>query len=412
MKHLLKLGLCVLLSLSLLLSACNKPSEEDGPLTADDVKARVIKLMTESNERQDPSTLFSFFDGDFSVSDITGKTEHGETIRSIKRKGAVTQVSTSIMTYYGVEAAGFLFYADDYQGEAGVYRVLPLDADAAELSTIFTVFGIDTSAFCGGDSDDTMPTLSPDMLTVSEDLSTCTFSKDYIDTIAREICEAMSYNAAQTADFLKKYQGSGTYSVAENKLSFEISLNDRALGNLHQLSTVSVDAEGRVSTTALMEYSNPSKGIAVPIVSEVSFRDVVYREGVPVSATISLRSTADVSYSEGSYPHGPYLITATEEVNSTFVLDCTNPSAPKATATSKKVRVESCEGDSMTTTQLLSLSIDQSSSTHLTFSEIFNGHPDASMTAGRLEFATPASFPTVPSRVTNAITKYINDNFS
>ena len=196
------------------------PSGEDNTLSEEDkIKNAVLDLMKTSESQKDPTDLFAHFAGDFQITNFTSSQDG---IKSIKRREAVTLVDAGSLCYYGIEAAGNLFYAADYAGEAEVVASFPLSADASAASTIFTVFGIDTSALYTATTVESEPeTLTADMLTVSADKSTCEFSKSYIDTIAKELCETMGFTDAVATSFMSKYTGSGIYSVAENKFTFD-----------------------------------------------------------------------------------------------------------------------------------------------------------------------------------------------
>ena len=160
-----------------------------------------------------------------------------------------------------------------------------------------------------------------------------------------------------------------------------------------------------------MEYSNPSAGIKTPITFELTYRDVVYRENEPVSATIQLKSTTDASYKDGNYQGAPF-ITATKTVNATFVLDCSDPDAPKGSATYHTTQKETYQGETWTNMTTLKLSVDLSkSASQFSFTENRDGDTVISLKANKVKFATPSAFPAVPQRVTNAITDYINKKF-
>ena len=130
-------------------SATTAP-EEPVVLDENTIKQSVLSLMEKSETQEDPSELFSAFAGDFTVS---GFPSGG--LKEIKRKNAVTVVTHPQTTYYGIEAAGFLFYVADYSGESEVIGDQSLFADAANHSTIFTSFCMDTSALYAPDEDDT-----------------------------------------------------------------------------------------------------------------------------------------------------------------------------------------------------------------------------------------------------------------
>jgi len=160
-----------------------------------------------------------------------------------------------------------------------------------------------------------------------------------------------------------------------------------------------------------MEYSNPSLGIKTPVKSEVDYRNVVYKDDLPVSATIQVYSFSDASYYDGNYQGAPY-ISATNTTKVTFTLDCSNTDAPKGVAVSEKTMKESYQGESWTNKTTLNLSVDYGKATsQFAFTERRDGETITSLQANKVTFATPASFSAVPQRVTNCITNYVNKMF-
>lgn len=384
-------------------------SENDqGTAEVNSIKESVLKLMSDSESQQDPAILFSHFDGDFEISGFTSSMDN---IKNIKRKNAVTVVSAANLQYYGVEAAGFLFYAADFRGESEVIGVFSLQNDAPQTSTVFTAFGIDTGVVYTNDSNEEPIELTAEMLTVSEDEKTCTFSKQYVDQLATVICDALGYTESQKDTFMEKYQGSGVYSVEENKITFEIKLEDNSLGNITQITSYSVDADQNVNAYSLMEYSNPSLGINTPTKVEIHYQNVVYQDDLPVSATISVNCVSDASYYDGNYQGAPY-ITATDTINATYTLDCSDQACPKGSALYEKTTESSFKSEKWTNKTTLRMSVDLSkSSAQFSFTEISDGETVNTLKANKVVFATPSGFPAVPQRVTNSITNYINKHF-
>ena len=187
-----------------------EPSGEDNTLSEEDkIKNAVLDLMKMSESQKDPTDLFAHFSGDFQITNFTSSQDG---IKSIKRKEAVTLVDAGSLSYYGIEAAGYMFYAADYAQEAEVIASLSLSSDDSKASTIFTVFGIDTSALYSSTTDSTeAEELTAEMLTVSEDKATCQFDKAYIDSLAEVLCETMDFTGSTKTSFMNKYTGSGTY---------------------------------------------------------------------------------------------------------------------------------------------------------------------------------------------------------
>ena len=381
------------------------PSGEDDTLSEEDkIKNAVLDLMKTSESQKDPTDLFAHFAGDFQITNFTSSQDG---IKSIKRREAVTLVDAGSLCYYGIEAAGNLFYAADYAGEAEVIASFPLSADASAASTIFTVFGIDTSALYTVEAVESEPeTLTADMLTVSADKSTCEFSKSYIDTIAKELCETMGFTDAVATSFMSKYTGSGIYSVAENKFTFDIQIKDSQIGSIHQIIKYAIDEAGKTYVYSYMEYSNASLGITNPIVAEIECKDVVYRDNTPISATIKLKNS-----SESSFRDGGVTVKLVDSNETTFTLDCTDLASRSATAACKKKRVETAMGESTTYNFTYSMSLDLGKSTsQFQFTEKQGNETITSVKANKVTFATSPAIVT-PQRVTNKITSYIGKHF-
>lgn len=418
----MKKGWLVVLLLALLLSfpSCKNrgetgdaptataTSEQETPPTEEEqVKKKALDLMQTSQTQKSPTELFAHFAGDFQ---ITGFTASQDGIRSVKRKNAVTLVDAGELCYYGVEAAGYLFYAADYNQSAEISACFPLSADASDSSTVFTAFGIDTSALYTGtdaaDEEDGAETLTSDMLTVSDDKTECEFSKVYIDTLAKALCREMGFPDALTTSFLKNYTGSGVYSAAKNQVTFDIRVKDTQLGSVHQTVKFATDQAGKWYTYSYLEYSNASAGIPTPIVVEIECKDVVYRDTVPVSATIKLKRSSARSFRDGSVT-----VKLADNIETTFTLDCTDLASRFAVAVCKKKETETAMGESWTRNSTFSVSLDLGKPTaQFQFTEKQDGETSNFVKANRVTFASSPSIVT-PKRVVDRITSYINDHF-
>ena len=368
------------------------------------IKNAVLDLMQKSETQKDPTELFAHFAGDFQITNFTSSQDG---IKSIKRKQAVTLVDAASLRYYGIEAAGHMFYAADYAQEAEVIGVFSLAADASQASTIFTVFGIDSSALYTATTDNSETiALTADMLTVDDNKEFCQFDKAYVDAIAEELCETMGFTGTEKSSFMNKYVGSGIYSVAENKVTFEIQIKDNQIGSIHQIIKYAMDNEDKAYAYSYMEYSNASLGISTPIIAEIECKDVVYRENDPISATIKLKNS-----SESSFRDGGVTVKLVDNIETNFQLDCTNLDSRSATAICKKKRTETAMGESSTYNYTFSLSLDLGKTTsQFQFTEKQNNETTNSVKANKVSFSTSPAIVT-PQRVTNEITAYINKNF-
>ena len=401
------LSIIILLALIMSFSGCNNinfEEEKDTQSEEDKIKSAVLDLMKTSESQEDPANLFAYYTGDFQITNFTSSSDG---IKSIKRKEAVTHVDLGSRSYYCIEAAGNMFYASDRNQSAEMIVSLPLSADVPDSSTIFTVFGMDTSSLYPGDViADEPDILTADMLSVSEDKATCNFSKSYINTIAKALCKSMGFTNSVTTSFIEKYTGSGVYSVEENKVTFDIKIKDKKIGSIHQITEYAIDDEGKVYAYSYLEYSNSSAGITSPIVAEVEYKDVVYRDSDPISATITMKNS-----SKSSVVDGGVTIKFVDNIETTFKLDCTDLDSRSATATRKKKRTETALGQSSTYNYTDSLVLDLGkSSSQFQYTEKDDAGTNTSIKANKVKFATSSAIVT-PKHVTDEITSYIDKNF-
>ena len=410
----------ILLILSLLISASACQSDNDSSVTdesgnvisgndaalseEDKIINTVLNLMESFETQKDPTDLFAHFAGDFQITNFSSKNG----VKSIKRREAVIFADTVDSDYYGIEAAGYLCYASNYNQRAEVIADFALAADAPKASTIFTAFGIDTSALYTASKDNSKPiALTADMLTVSEDKATCTFDKTYIDAFAEEVCKTLELMGSKKTSFMSKYTGSGIYSVKDNKVTFDIKLKDNQLGSIHQIVKYAIDTEGKVYAYSYFEYSNSSLGINIPIIAEIECKDVVYRDNEPISATIKLKESSTNKFKDGGVD---VKIATTAET--TFKLDCTDLDSRSATVSRKTKNVESALGESSTYNYTHSLSIDLGKSTsqfQLTKKDDYS--TTYSLTANKVTFAKSPAIVT-PANVTNEIANYVANKIS
>ena len=419
MKFTFSIIISFLLAFILLFTSCGNGESSENSSSSNDESTAVteneenevissaLNLMKTAEEYEAPETMFKHFTGDFEISGFSGNSAFSGIPQSVKRKEDVTYIPTSGLNFYGVEAAGFVFYAVDSRGQAMFSNAVQLSDDIPDKSTVFTVFGIDTSVIYGADDESKSTKLTSDMLTLNDDGKSCTFAKSYINGIARDICSSMGFTDEQTKTFLRKYEGVGTYSLEDNKITFEISLDESTLGKIKQTTSFSKSDDGKITSYTFMEYSNPSLGITEPVTSEITYKDITYKDNKPISGIITLKSEKDASYYDGVYQDKVY-IKCIQKDDMTFQLDVSDESAPKASVSYKKISNESYQNERYTTSDEFNVTINSGKRTPaFTFTQKSNGNVDVSLSADKIKFGTPSSFPAVPQRVTDTITNYI-----
>ena len=157
MKFTFSIIISFLLAFILLFTSCGNGESSENSSSSNDENTAVteneenevissaLNLMKTAEEYEAPETMFKHFTGDFEISGFSGNSAVSGIPQSVKRKEDVTYIPTSGLNFYGVEAAGFVFYAVDSRGQAMFSNAVQLSNDIPDKSTVFTVFGIDTN---------------------------------------------------------------------------------------------------------------------------------------------------------------------------------------------------------------------------------------------------------------------------
>lgn len=411
----MKRFLSVLLIVCMLLSLCSCDlrsifsKSKEKPLSEEDqIKQAALNLMRDMESKEDPTNLFSYFDGDYEISEFT-KSKEG--IKSMKRKDAITEIAAKAGKYYGIEAGGVLLYALHNNFSTEMYGCYQMQTDGSGKSTIFTSFGIDTSLFYGETVEEEPIELTADMLTVSEDKLTCIFSKEYMDALAMQTCEGLGYDQRETDCFMNAYEGSGVYSVAENKLTFELWVNNVPYaGTVKQILSYSVDEDQRVDVYSLIEYNDWQRADYDPTDKiEISCEDIIYQENSPVSGTIKVHTNTEANYVDRRYGKARF-INATRTTNTSFVLDCSNGACPKASVQHEDVLAQEYQNQSWKNTNIMKMSLDLGkTSSQLSYQRSIDETILPAVKADKVVFGTPSSISPVPAKVTECILNYITN---
>ena len=296
-----------LLILSLSLSACNmgkSPADsenqeittlpavtdatpQEDPLKAekDAVKDQVMDIMAEDGT-QNPSLLFEKFCGDYTIPGFEASNDYAASLRRIYQKDGVTvqefKDGTAFYSFVRKNHAFTVLYREK-DNSYEVARMVPLSG--THVPSIFSDYDISIEGFYSPDSQDPPkdPELTRDMLTVSDDLKTCTFSMEYMRSVAEILCESLGYTKEQTTAFMNGFLGSGVYNVQTNTVTFILEGVLEGLGQTKITVTHSKDADGADTTTKL-EYTQNANGMTIPTTQEISILDVQYEGDRPVSA--------------------------------------------------------------------------------------------------------------------------------
>lgn len=378
------------------------------------IKKQAIQIMqgdgTENN--RDFNTLpFAPYMGDYSITSIESSNSSGYRPSAIYRKGgvSVTKYTASPQVDYNIDHGGYLISVITENGDyPEISNIQELDDDYTP--SIFFDCGINFDLLMNGDGDSDSeeddsdePELTPEKITVSDDLTTCTFSNDYMKEMARSLYKEF-YSDSEVEQLLADFTGSGTYNVAENKITLIISSDTEALSAPMITAIYSETADKKVTLSMKMEMTVEENGISVPASMEMTYANLVFNEqNTIVCGDLLTKMEMEMDYVENGVS---YRIIMEESTQVSF--DCSNAAAPKISATTVSKQNMKWGSQSYTEESENTLKIDLSKTTDQ-FTYIMKSGDDvlAELSSDTLRFGTPSNMPSVPGSVTNLVNQAI-----
>ncbi len=249
------------------------------------IKEELMKILNDdeaSEEMESPIDLFDSFIGDYQITEFPEKSWYGSSVKSVWQKDGVTVIEyrDGHKEYSLVkDIYHFLFTAngDTYELESVQY------VDEGHVPSIYDDFGISIGGLYG-ESEKTIlpPVLKEDMIVVSDDLVTCTFTSEYLDELVKWFSRSMDVSVIDSKD----WKCNGSYDVEGKKVKFEITGNTEETGDFKMEISFS-DKSGEM--TMSLECSPVTDGAVVPMTTEMTIKDVVYDGSKAQSATIDYK---------------------------------------------------------------------------------------------------------------------------
>ncbi len=389
----------LVLSLVLSMAACSNTSDKDGskeppteeqteaPLTLDQkkdlIKQEVILLMGDESvdPREEPTKLLDAFSGDFMLTGLTTDAEEGDLPTAIWKKGNVLVDEYDDGDYYTVQKDGVVYHISETA--TGSYEKNYSYEDDTPIS-ILTYFDIEISMFTGDNADDTdSPVLKAADLTVSDDLTVCTISEAYLKALAEDFCDSMEYTEDELAAFMAEFEGSGTYNVAEKKLTIEISGKSNTTGDL-KVSIVAIDsATDGISLSTKVEMEMPQGDVSVPTTIEMAYKNVKFNGNKVVSGTMyyGITANAEMDNEEGGK------ITSASTQSMELSINCENAEKPVLSYTTEMKIV--VDGEPTEGGGKIELKLDLSKSEDCFYYAATYGEQSMSVTSDNLVLGTP-----------------------
>ena len=384
-------------------------TEETTPLPSEEeiaaIKAEVIALMTADSDKDSPTTLFEAFIGDYAISDIDqlmsngGYNAYSKIFRNDDTLGMV--YLDGVTTDYTVYRNDFAYTAyKDENGNASVTGKTSLGG-AVYTPSILTDFGFDISAIYSGNISLQDPTLDASMLTVSNDLLTCTFSDAYMTEVGRGICASLGYNDADSEKFFDTAKLSGVYYPQEKRAEFVIEFYELSLGETKITLTCTDKGTKGITYSTKMEFNVVSSGMVVPTTTELIISDVKYDGSRPISGQFELRSIASVTLD-----YGGSKVTSDAVSITTYSLFAEGENAPRCSAKLSSTTTTTVESggktEKTTETVICEMTAAFGGKQKFSFSQRYNGNEAARLEASVLTL-TPDDSCVLPEDISTAI---------
>ena len=244
------------------------------------IKDEVLIFMADDVENNDPYAMFEQFLGDYYITDFSNAYKDSKSYNSIYHKNGVSVVDRTDGVSYQISTPNEIVTAQMKGGKLSVTDRTAVER--APISSIFTDFGFDISIIYSQDDsiDFNDPELTADMLTVSDDLLTCTFSDEYLNSIATLFGESMDLDEAGCKAFVNSCTKSGTYSVEDKQAVFIISGDTDERGAITITLTFTHNPDRQdYSTTMKVEYTVEAEGTPVTVTNELTIMDERYAGG-------------------------------------------------------------------------------------------------------------------------------------
>ena len=348
-------------------SGTNADSGETLEEKKDRIKQHVMALMGDSH-REDPESLFEYFCGDYVISSF-GNSDDSSMFNKVYQKNGITvnEYTDGIKEYTAVKG-GYVFTVVEQNGSFRLYGAEQYEDADSYIPSIFDDFGIDISAFydkddaSGTEEDVEEPELTAEMLTVSGDLKTCTFSDAYMKEVLRMFGKSFGKTDAELDVFVNLSSASGSYSVEQDTVTFEILAKRLDMGNGAEVDEAKItifycdsETDGITMTMNMemtMAMDMDGTVINAPTVMEQTVSKVRYNGNKVVAASFESKMSTDIqatvsgiSFKTAVCETNSFDLSIEEPENSKFSVNCSTEQTTtmgETKATEKSSQILDC----------------------------------------------------------------------
>ena len=387
----------------------NAPQPQPEPTLEEKKQAIKEKLIAtyygnESAKLKSPMELLSALEKDFSITKISSLTDQPGAPVSIYKKGDTILKNYEYYQIHSVVKDGQIFFISHVNGSEPLEETI-FDTDSVSLLTAMGMgeespwLNIPLTPDSDEDSLE-VPDLTVDHITVSDDLTTCTVSEEYIKEVLKIAFEEIGeFSPEELDEVLEAVQGSLVYTVAENKFVGSFTVTPPDLEMELQLDIVAIyDPQNGITIELKVTGDANVDDLPINIDLIYAVRNVKYINDAPVSGEIEIKLL-------GGAEQMIQGINAKMEMEKSIFLsiDRTNEQAPKIEAVIKDTVdafingvINEEAGYSLIDT--LTCNLNDDGSRNFTYTEEVDGEALYSVN-GKITFATPTVDMTVPDSV-------------
>lgn len=373
-------------STTLTTTATTTESPEEPPVTQPDpllneknaIKEQVIAFI--NSDAVDPDEIFDqFLNHDYYIGNFDTTKEPSSTYHEVYRKDGVLVTHTNDGTLYTVTGQNQQVTAEIQKGKLVILETVQLEEKP--LLSIFYDFGFDIDVVYTVDKDSVNLSecnLTPDMMSISDDLATCTFSEEYLINIASLLFDAITDSEEEHQKLLDSCQMEGIYSVADRKATFRFQTTGDSLGEIIISSTFENKPGDNPKSTSFLQYTTLLDGVSVQMTNELLIEHESVSFYSPGGYSFRNIMTAEYTKVENGIP---YDITLTE--TSHYVLR----NDGDFIASWKKEQTISALGQSTTNESYERMTYDSAS--HFTYSATLNHQLVYQLDAYEFQWGSP-----------------------
>lgn len=257
---------------------------------------RAMTYLNEDNGLEHFGELIKVYCTDYIIDSIDPINDFAASLNYIgQRDGATVMSYKNGLNTFSFERDGYILRYLEEAGKSGIDSIQSVGGTGVFTPSIFYDFGVDISYFLGSDTktDIPEPKLEASMIIPSEDYTSCTFSDEYLNLVL-DLCAATSeYSGADLEKLRESGRASGSYSLADDAVSFDIEFVTPDVGKMTMSVSTTQNEKDGISYRQRMTMNVVSNGIRVPTTVEVNALNIKYEGKDSVSGRYELLVTAE-----------------------------------------------------------------------------------------------------------------------